>query len=124
MARHGDPICPFCERKPQVGVLRAEGYGAKRSFICSLCSAEWDYRRIICPACAEDRFDQLPVYTAGQFEHVRVEACDSCKTYIKTVDLTKDALAIPVVDELATTPLDLWAHERGYKKLESNLLGL
>ena len=122
--RYGDPVCPFCDRKPQVGVLRAEGYGAKRSFLCSLCSTEWDYRRIICPACGEDRFEQLPVYTAGQFEHVRVEACDTCQTYIKTVDLTKDGLAIPVVDELATTPLDLWARERGYKKLEPNLLRL
>ena len=119
-----DKICPFCEGKPQVGVLRAESYGAKRSLICSLCSGEWDYRRIFCPACGEDRSDQLPVYTTGQFEHVRVEACDSCRTYIKTTDLTKDARAVPVVDELATTPLDLWAHERGYEKLHPNLLGL
>ena len=124
LARDGDPTCPFCKRKPQVGVLRAESYGAKRSLICSLCSGEWDYLRILCPACGEDRSDQVPVYTAGQFEHVRVEACDSCKTYIKTIDLTKDARAIPVVDELATTPLDLWADERGYKKLAPNLLGL
>ena len=123
-ARDGDTICPFCRHKPQVGVLREESYGAKRSLICSLCSGEWDYRRILCPACGEDRSDQLPVYTTEQFEYVRVEACDSCKTYIKTTDLTKDARAIPVVDELATTPLDLWAHERGYKKLEPNLLGL
>ncbi len=124
LPRYGEAFCPFCDRKPQVGVLRAEAYGAKRSFICSLCSMEWDYRRIICPACGENRFDRLPVYTAGQFEHVRVEACDTCQTYIKTVDLTKDGLAVPVVDELATTPLDLWAHERGYKKLELNLLRL
>ena len=123
-ARDGDTICPFCRHKPQVGVLREESYGAKRSLICSLCSGEWDYLRILCPACGEDRSEQLPVYTTEQFEYVRVEACDSCKTYIKTTDLTKDARAIPVVDELATTPLDLWAHERGYKKLEPNLLGL
>lgn len=123
-AAHEASNCPFCNRKPQVGALRAEGYGAKRSLICSLCSTEWDFPRIRCPACGEDRFDWLPVYTADQFEHVRVEACDTCKTYIKTVDLTKDGLAIPVVDELATTPLDLWAREKGYKKLEPNLLRL
>ena len=29
-----------------------------------------------------------------------MEACDSCKTYVKAVDLTKDGLAVPVVDEL------------------------
>ncbi len=66
----------------------------------------------------------MPVYTAGEFEHVRIEACETCKTYIKTVDLTKNGLAVPVVDELATTPLNLWAQEKGYTKLEPNLLGL
>jgi formate dehydrogenase maturation protein FdhE len=54
---------------------------------------------------------------------VRVEACDSCLTYIKTVDLTKNALAVPVVDEIAAVSLDVWAQERGYRKLETNLLG-
>ena len=44
--------------------------------------------------------------------------------YIKTVDLTKYGLAIPVVDELATIPLNLWAQENGYTKLQLNLLGM
>jgi len=116
--------CPVCTGKPQVGVLREEGHGAKRSLICSLCLTEWDYRRILCPSCGEEEFDKLPSYTAGQFEHVRVEACDTCKRYIKTVDLTKNGLAIPVVDELATIPLSLWAQENGYTALEPNLLGI
>ena len=30
--------CPLCGGMPQVGVLRPEGDGAKRSLICSLCS--------------------------------------------------------------------------------------
>jgi len=117
-------ICPLCSAKPQVGVLRPEGYGAKRSLVCSLCSTEWEYLRILCPVCGEDRFDQLSVFTATGFEHVRVETCESCRTYLKTVDLTKTGLAVPVVDELATIPLDLWAKEHGYVKLEPNLLGI
>ncbi|HEV3316626.1 MAG TPA: formate dehydrogenase accessory protein FdhE, partial [Candidatus Angelobacter sp.] len=43
------PLCPFCNSKPQVGVLRPEGDGAKRSLICSLCSTEWNFRRVVCP---------------------------------------------------------------------------
>ena len=117
-------ICPFCGHKPQMGVLRAEGYGARRSLVCSLCLTEWPSRRILCPACGEQHSDGLSVYTAGQFEHVRVDACETCHTYMKTIDLTKDGLAIPLVDELATTPLDLWANQRGYRKLKFNLLGL
>ncbi len=118
------PTCPLCERRPVVGVLRREGDGSKRSLICSLCAWEWDYRRIVCTACGEEDPHKLPVYTAAEFEYVRIEACDTCNGYIKTVDLTKNGLAVPVVDELATTPLDLWAQERGYTKLEPNLLGV
>jgi FdhE protein len=116
--------CPFCGEKPQVGVLREEGEGAKRSLICSLCSTEWEFRRMVCPGCGEESVDKLAVYTATGFEYVRVEACDSCQTYIKSVDLTKNGLAVPVVDELATTPLNIWAEENGYTKLQMNLLGV
>ncbi|MBZ5526909.1 MAG: formate dehydrogenase accessory protein FdhE [Acidobacteriia bacterium] len=44
-------LCPVCGGLPQCGVLRQEGDGAKRSLLCSLCATEWDYRRIVCPAC-------------------------------------------------------------------------
>ena len=117
-------ICPLCNGRPLVGVLRPEGDGAKRSLICSRCATEWAFRRIVCPACGEETVEKLAVYTATQFEHVRVEACDTCHYYIKTVDLTKNGHAVPVVDELATIPLNLWAQERDYVKLRPNLLGI
>ena len=55
---------------------------------------------------------------------MRAEACDSCRHYIKAVDLTLNGLAIPEVDELAAIPLDLWMREKDYVKLQSNILGL
>ena len=116
--------CPYCLEKPTVGVLRPEGDGGKRSLICSLCATEWSYGRILCPACGEQNVEKLAVYTTDQFQHVRIEACDSCRYYIKTVDLTKTGRAVPVVDELATIPLNLWARDHGYKKLQPNILGL
>jgi hypothetical protein len=118
------PVCPLCDGKPQVGVLRPEGDGAKRFLICALCAHEWEYRRIVCPACGEENPHKLAVYTAEALGHMRVEACDTCRTYIKTADLTKDGLAVPVVEELATLPLDIWAIERGYSKLQANILGM
>jgi FdhE protein len=118
------PVCPFCGEKPVVAVLRGEGDGAKRSLVCSLCSTEWEFRRILCPACGEQNKDNLPVYTASEFDHVRVEACDSCRGYVKAIDLTKNGLAVPVVDELASVALDVWAGEKGYTKLMPNLLAL
>ena len=123
--RHGDTaICPVCNSEPVVGVLREEQLGAKRSFICSLCAHEWSFPRSICPGCGEDRNDALAVFTSEYFEHVRVEACDTCKLYIKTVDLSRNGLAVPVVEELATVPLTLWAEEHGYSKLQPNLLAV
>jgi FdhE protein len=116
--------CPICRSAPVVAALREEGQGAKRSLVCSLCFTEWDYSRIQCPACEENRFDALPVYTADAPDHVRVDACDSCRTYIKTVDLTRDGLAVPIVDDLASLTLDLWARQHGYQRLYPNLLRL
>jgi formate dehydrogenase maturation protein FdhE len=115
--------CPLCGGKPAVGVLRSEGDGAKKSLICMLCAHEWVFRRIYCPACGEQREPQMAFYSAPEIAHVRVDVCDSCHTYLKSIDLTKNGLAIPIVDELATIPLDLWAREHGYEKLQINLLG-
>lgn len=118
------PACPFCGNRPVVAALRGAGEGGKRSLICSLCSTEWLYRRIICPNCGEENKDKLPVYTASSIEHVRVEACDTCRVYLKSVDLTKNGRSVPVVDELATVALNIWAEEHDYAKLEPNLLGM
>src|SRR5271168_363142 len=117
-------ICPLCSAKPQVGVLRPEGDGAKRSLICSLCATEWEFRRLVCPSCGEEDVHKLAVYSAKEFGYVRVEACDTCHSFLNTVDLTKNGNAIPVVDELATIPLSLWATEQGYAKIQPNLLGI
>lgn len=115
--------CPLCGARPLLGVLRPEGDGGKRFLLCSFCSQEWEFRRILCPTCEEEAEDKLPVYIAEQFPHMRVEACDTCKFYLKSVDLTKDGHAVPPVDDLAAIPLSLWAHEHGYTRLQPNLLG-
>lgn len=116
--------CPHCGGKPIAGVLRSEGDGAKKSLICMLCAHEWTFRRIYCPACGEEREPQMAFYSAPEISHVRVDVCDTCHTYLKSIDLTKTGLAVPIVDELATIPLDLWAVEHGYKKLQINMLGI
>lgn len=115
--------CPLCGGQPLLGVLRAEGDGGKRSLVCSFCSHEWSFRRILCPACGEEDERKLPVYVAAQFPHIRMETCESCKFFLRTIDLTKDGHAVPIVDDLAAIPLTLWAHEHGYSRLQSNLLG-
>jgi FdhE protein len=116
--------CPRCAGLPVAAVLREEGHGARRSLLCAICLHEWECLRIVCPACGEQEFDSLPVYAAEQFAHVRIDACDRCHHYIKTIDLTKDGLAVPCVDDIASVSLDLWARERGYVRIKHNLLGI
>jgi FdhE protein len=115
--------CPRCDSVPMLGVLRPEGDGGKRCLICSFCLCEWEFRRILCPACGEEAENKLPIYVAEQLSHIRIEACDTCKSYLRTIDLTKNGRAIPIVDDLAAIPLSLWAEERGYVRLQPNLLG-
>ena len=119
-----ESTCPFCSARPALAVLRGEGDGAKRSLQCSVCSIEWLYRRVLCPGCGEENKDHLPIYIADGFDYVRVDACDTCRTYIKSIDLTKNGHAVPIVDEIATVALNIWAEEHDYVKLESNLLGM
>ncbi len=73
---------------------------------------------------ASKTMPNVPVYTADAFPYIRVECCDTCQTYVKSIDLTKNGLAEPLVDDLASVPLNLWAQEHGYAKLHPNLLGM
>ena len=114
--------CPVCSGPPYLGILREEGQGARRTLLCGCCVTEWEYLRVVCPKCLEERFDALPVYTADTFPHVRIEACDTCHRYLKTIDLTRNGLAVPLVDDIASLSLDLWAGEKGYRRLRANLL--
>ena len=116
--------CPFCGERPVVAVLRPEGEGGKRGLICSMCFTEWEFRRLLCTNCGEEDYRKLPVYKADAFPHLRTEACESCRHYIKAVDLTLDGLAVPEVDELAAIPLDLWAKDKDYIKVQANILGM
>jgi formate dehydrogenase accessory protein FdhE len=116
-------LCPLCGSRPLLGVLRPEGDGGKRFLLCSFCSQEWEFRRIFCPTCGEEAEDKLPVYIAEDSPHVRVEACDTCKFYLRAIDMTKDGNAVPLVDDLAAIPHTLWANEQGYSRLQPNLLG-
>jgi formate dehydrogenase maturation protein FdhE len=116
--------CPRCGELPVCAALRREGDGGKRWLVCARCFAEWEFNRIRCPYCGEEDKEKLPVYTAGQFPYIRVETCDVCKRYLKAIDLTRNGLAVPEVDDIASVVLDLWAEQQGYLKIRENVLGL
>ena len=127
LAGHAGNRCPFCGGRPQLAVLRANetrADGGRRHLLCATCLTVWPFRRICCPQCGEEDEPALGYFQAPVYPHVRVEACDTCRHYLKAVDLAQMGLAVPLVDEIAASALDIWAREHGYVKIERNLVGL
>ena len=123
----GERTCPYCAGRPQVSFLKNKESSAEsgnRDLICSSCLSSWEFRRVVCANCGEERPAKLGYFHSPEFDHVRIEACDSCMHYIKGVDLTRLGYAEPLVDEIYAAPLDLWAREHGYTKIELNLVGV
>ena len=119
--------CPYCGGNPQVSYLQNNETTAEsgnRDLLCATCLASWEFRRVVCANCGEERPTKLGYFHSEEFDHIRIEACDSCKHYIKGVDLTRLGHAAPLVDDVYAAPLDLWAREHGYTKIELNLVGV
>jgi len=118
--------CPFCGGPPQLAVLRTEAAasGGGRALLCATCSTTWPVGRIRCAHCGELDERRLGYFHTPEFDHQRVDACDTCRHYLKTVDLTRLGLAVPLVDEVASGALDIWAQQRRYTKVTPNLIGL
>jgi FdhE protein len=121
-----DYRCPFCAGPPQLSILQGGGEleGGGRTLLCATCLTTWPFRRVRCASCGEEDEQHLAYFHSPAFEHLRVDACDTCRRYLKTVDLTRLGVAVPLVDEVAGAPLDVWAREQGYEKIELNLVGL
>jgi FdhE protein len=124
---NSERACPFCGGLPQLSFLVAKESNAEsgnRDLLCATCLHSWEFLRVVCANCGEERPEKLGYFHSPEFDHIRVEACDTCKHYLKGIDLTRLGLAVPPVDEIYGAPLDLWAREHGYKKIELNLVGL
>ena len=117
--------CPRCGWPPQLAMLQdSEETRGERKLLCTLCLTEWIFPRATCPACWSTDTDKLIHHSTDVWPHIRVEECQNCSSYLKAIDLREDGLAVPVVDEIASVELDLWADETGLRKLQRNLLGL
>ena len=118
--------CPFCGSAPAMGARREGSLmeGAKRMLACALCGGEWLFGRILCPGCFEGDPRRLPSFQADRHPRVRIEACETCRRYVKSLDLSEDARPIPEVDDLLSLSLDLWAREQGFERIEPGLAGL
>ena len=120
--------CPHCGGPPQVSFVPLSGealVSAPRRLLCARCGGGWTHIRMVCAGCGETTGARLPVYADGErFPHLRIEGCETCHRYLVAVDARRDAAAVPEVDELAALPLDLYAKERGLRKVTPNLMGM
>ena len=98
--------------------------GARRTLVCALCGLEWLFERIRCPACFEENPYRLPAFRDERHPAVRIEACETCRRYVKSIDLSEDARPIPEVDDLASIAMDLWAAGEGWTRVEPGLAGI
>lgn len=124
------PACPLCGGPPQVSVI-GEGTGeflggAPRSLVCSRCAGWWRFARATCPACGESDPGSLVPYVPDQVPWVRIDGCKTCRSYAKTFDLREDGArdVVPLVDDVASLTLDLWAAQQGLSRPARSLAGV
>ena len=123
----GGGLCPSCGGLPQLSYHSLSGeplVSGPRYLLCSRCSHSWIFSRMTCASCGESNGTRLPIYQeAERFPHARVDGCSTCRRYLLTFDLRRDSRAVPIVDELACLPLDLYARDQGLTKITPNLMG-
>lgn len=109
----GKGYCPICGSSPGLSVFQGEG---ERFLICSFCWHKWSAKRIYCPFCDNRNTETLQYFFSEDEEEYRVDICDQCKTYIKTLDTRKtERLIYLPLEQVATLHLDMKAQESGLK---------
>ncbi|MCS6879847.1 MAG: formate dehydrogenase accessory protein FdhE [Oscillochloridaceae bacterium] len=107
--------CPICGGPADMAALLPGG-GARR-LLCARCDAEWQALRSACPFCGETTPGRL-AYTVSQDGVYRLYTCDTCRRYLKTIDLRE--LAFPVhlpAERVLTVGMDLMAISSGYQSV-------
>ena len=104
--------CPVCGSRPGLAVLGAEG---RRSLYCPFCRHQWRAPRIFCAHCENTRSGELHYFFSEGEKDLRVDVCDRCRHYIKSIDQRE--LARPVylpLEQIASLHLDIIAADKGY----------
>ena len=105
--------CPICGSPPTLSILDSDG---KRSMICSFCWHPWSVKRIYCPFCENLNSETLHYFYSEEEKKFRVDLCDSCKKYIKTLDARKtESIIYPPLEKVSSLHLDYKARELGYE---------
>ncbi len=106
--------CPICGCLPRISEIKDEG---KRYFLCSFCNFYWKGERLKCPFCDNRDHNKLHYFHEEGKDAYRIDLCDNCKQYIKTID-TRKLNYDPNLDleDITTLHLDILADSRGYRR--------
>jgi len=122
--------CPVCGGQPQASAIAEESgefmAGSPRSLVCGRCAAWWPYPRVTCAICGEEDPRLMESFLVEGRRSVRVDTCATCRGYIKTFDLREPGAVdlVPLVDDVATLALDVWAQQRGFSRSAPSLAGV
>jgi len=106
-------FCPICGNAPGFSLFKNEG---QRVLFCGFCWHQWTTQRIYCPFCENKDSKTLHYYFSETEKDYRIDVCDSCKTYIKAVDMRNtNRIIYPPLEFVATLHLDIKAQEMGFK---------
>ena len=105
------PHCALCGSEPDLAVITP---AAERHLICSRCTLRWKFEPLSCPFCRNSDKARITSFATPDGQY-RVYACDVCRRYLKAYDGRNATRPVmPVLDGVATLPLDAAAMQRGY----------
>jgi hypothetical protein len=111
LARWTHGHCALCGGEPDFSVITPL---AERHLICSRCTLRWKFEPLTCPYCRNSDRTRITSFATADGRY-RVYACDVCQRYLKAYDARRaERPVMPVVDMVATLPLDAAAMQRGY----------
>jgi hypothetical protein len=105
--------CALCGGAPELAVITP---AAERHLICGRCALRWKFESLTCPFCLNRDRTRITSFAARLGDHnYRVYACDVCHRFLKAFDARRASRPVmPIVDGVATLPLDAAAIQRGY----------
>jgi hypothetical protein len=104
--------CPLCGGEPDLAVITA---AAERLLICSRCAARWRFDQLTCPFCSNADRSRITSFASRDGQY-RLYACGVCERYLKAYDARNASRPVmPVVDSVATLPLDAAAIQKGFR---------
>jgi len=112
--------CPVCHAVPSLSFIKPEG----KTLSCSYCSSRGKWHRIGCPHCQNRDARKLEILEVEQEKGFRIDLCNECKSYLKTMDEGLLSEYTPELLDIMSLPLDILAQDRGYQRRSPNPIGV